>query len=221
MKLHKKSLHLINFPVGSYQCNCSILYSDQTREALIIDPGNAHEVVLKKIKELNLVVKKLIHTHAHFDHIGKSSEIAVATGALLYLHLEDEFLYRALPAQGMFFGQIVGTPKPLDHHLEDGMEFEFEDPEIKKFLTTMHTPGHTPGSCCFYTEYFDLPYLFSGDTLFKRSIGRSDLPGGNGETLIKSIKKKIFLLPDGTEVIPGHGDSTRLYEEKKYNPFLC
>lgn len=221
MLLKKNSLNLISFPVGDYQCNCSILYSDKTREAIIIDPGNDHEFLLKKISELNIKVKKLIHTHAHFDHIGRSSEIATKTGATLHLHKGDLFLYDALPQQGMFFRQIVGTPKPLDSYLEDGEEFNFEDPEIKTFLKTLHTPGHTPGSCSFYTEYFDEPILFSGDTLFQRSIGRTDLPGGNMSLIIKSIKERLLTLPEDTKVIAGHGDETRIYEEKKHNPFLC
>lgn len=219
--LKKNSLNLVSFPVGSYQCNCSILYSDKTREAIIIDPGNDHEFILKKINDLNIKVKKLIHTHAHFDHIGRSTEVANATGATLHLHKGDQFLYDALPQQGMFFRQIVGTPKAIDQFLEDGEEFEFEDPEIKTFLKTVHTPGHTPGSCCFYTEYFDEPQLFAGDTLFQQSIGRTDLPGGDSDLIIKSIKKRLLVLPDETIVTTGHGPRTRIFEEKKYNPFIC
>ena len=221
MILKKNSLNLISFPVGSYQCNCSILYSDITREAIIIDPGNDHEYILQKIKDLNIKVKKLLHTHAHFDHIGRSTEVANATGASMHLHLGDKFLYDALPQQGIMFRQVVGTPRPIDAFLEDGEEFNFDDPEIKTFLKTMHTPGHTPGSCCFYTEYFDEPQLFAGDTLFQRSIGRSDLPGGDGELIIKSIKSRLLTLPDATKVIAGHGPETRIFEEKKFNPFLC
>jgi hydroxyacylglutathione hydrolase len=218
---NKNSLCLISFPTGSYQCNCSIVYSTTTREALIIDPGNDHDIIIKKITDLNLKVKKLIHTHAHFDHIGRSSEVAAFTGATLHLHLGDKFLYDALPQQGMFFRQIVGTPKPLDAYLEDGEEFSFDDPEVSTFLKTLHTPGHTPGSCSFYTEYFDEPILFAGDTLFRRSIGRTDLPGGDSALIIKSIKTRLLTLPDDTQVIAGHGPETRVYEEKKQNPFLC
>ena len=177
--------------MGSYQCNCSILYSDTTREAIIIDPGNDHEFILQKIKDLNIKVKKLIHTHAHFDHIGRSTEVSNATGATIHLHKGDQFLYDMLPQQGMFFRQVVGSPKAIDSYLEEGEEFGFDDPEIKTFLKTLHTPGHTPGSCCFYTEYFDEPQLFAGDTLFQRSIGRSDLPvtsAGINIGLIKYFK---------------------------------
>ena len=221
MNLKKNSLNLTSFAVGSYACNCTILYSDKTREAIIIDPGNDHQLILKKIKELNINVKKLIHTHAHFDHIGRSSEVSEATGASLHLHKGDQFLYDMLPQQGLFFGEKVGTPKPISAHIEDGETFSFNDPEINTFLTTLHTPGHTPGSCCFYSEYFDTPQLFAGDTLFKQSIGRTDLPGGNGTQIIKSIKDRLLVLPEETIVVAGHGPATCISDEKKRNPFLC
>jgi glyoxylase-like metal-dependent hydrolase (beta-lactamase superfamily II) len=221
MHLNKNSLHLTSFPVGSYACNCSILYSEKTREAIIIDPGNDHEFILKKIKELQILPKKLLHTHAHFDHIGRSNEVSAATGATIHLHKGDQFLYDMLPQQGLFFRQNVGTPKPIDSHLEEGETFFFVDPEINSFLTTLHTPGHTPGSCCFYSDYFDIPQLFAGDTLFQRSIGRTDLPGGDGSLIIKSIKNRLLVLPEETKVIAGHGPATSIYQEKKLNPFLC
>jgi glyoxylase-like metal-dependent hydrolase (beta-lactamase superfamily II) len=207
--------------VGSYACNCSILYSETTREAIIIDPGNDHELILRKIKELNINVKKLIHTHAHFDHIGRSSEVSAATNATIHLHKGDQFLYDMLPQQGLFFGQKVGIPKPIDSYLEEGETFSFDDIEINTFLTTMHTPGHTPGSCCFYSEYFDSPLLFAGDTLFQQSIGRTDLPGGDSRLIIKSIKERLMILPDETKVIAGHGPETVILSEKKFNPFLA
>jgi glyoxylase-like metal-dependent hydrolase (beta-lactamase superfamily II) len=219
--LKKNSLNLVSFPVGSYQCNCSILFSDKTREAIIIDPGNDHDFILKVIQDLKINVKKLLHTHAHFDHIGRSTEVSNATGATMHLHKGDQFLYDMLPMQGQYFGQRVGTPKPLDSYIEDGETFGFEDSEIKTFLSTLHTPGHTPGSCCFYSEYFDTPQLFAGDTLFQQSIGRTDLPGGNTDQILKSIKERLLTLPEETTVIAGHGPSTVIYREKKFNPFLC
>lgn len=207
--------------MGTYACNCSILYSDKTHEAIIIDPGNDQDLILKKIKELNISVKKLIHTHAHFDHIGRSTEVSNATGATMHLHKADQFLYEMLPQQGLFFGQRVGAPKPIDAYLEEGETFSFNDPEINTFLTTLHTPGHTPGSCCFYSEYFDTPQLFAGDTLFQQSIGRTDLPGGDSKLIIKSIKERLLTLPEDTKVIAGHGPATVIHQEKKFNPFLC
>ncbi len=206
--------------MGTYACNCSILFSENTKEAIIIDPGNDHDAVLKKVKDLNINVKKLLHTHAHFDHIGRSTEVSLATGATIHLHKADEFLYQMLPQQGMFFGERVGNPKPIDEYLEEGQTFKFDDSEINTFLTTLHTPGHTPGSCCFYSEYFEKPQLFAGDTLFQQSIGRTDLLGGDSKLIIKSIKEKLLTLPEDTQVIAGHGPATVIGIEKRYNPFL-
>lgn len=213
-------LAIETIPVGSYGCNCSILYSKKTREALIIDPGNDHITLLNKISELNIKVKKLLHTHAHFDHIGRSNEIRKSTGASIHLHQDDLFLYQQLQMQGQFFGQEVDQPGPIDHYLNHDEEFHFEDTEIKTFLKTIHTPGHTPGSCCFISNYFSTPILFAGDTLFQNSIGRTDLPGGDSRKIIASIKEKLLILPDETKVVTGHGPATNILNEKKYNPFL-
>jgi glyoxylase-like metal-dependent hydrolase (beta-lactamase superfamily II) len=215
-----EKLILETLPIGGYACNCSILYSKKTREAIIIDPGNDHQTLLKKIGELNITVKKLLHTHAHFDHIGRSNEIREKTGATIHLHKDDLFLYDKLQVQGQFFGQSVGIPGPIDHYLNHEEEFMFDDDEIKTFLKTIHTPGHTPGSCCFYSTYFSTPLLFAGDTLFQNSIGRTDLPGGDSRKIIQSIKEKILVLPDETKVVTGHGPMTKIYNEKKHNPFL-
>lgn len=215
-----KKLVLETLPIGTYACNCSILYSQKTREAIIIDPGNDHSTLLKKIDELQINVKKLLHTHAHFDHIGRSNEVREKTGATIHLHKDDQFLYEQLPIQGRFFGQTVGTPGPIDHYINHDEEFGFEDPEINNFLKTIHTPGHTPGSCCFLSNYFSTPVLFAGDTLFQNSIGRTDLPGGDSRKIIQSIKEKLLVLPDETTVVTGHGPMTKILNEKKFNPFL-
>jgi glyoxylase-like metal-dependent hydrolase (beta-lactamase superfamily II) len=221
MSKANQNLVIETLPMGSYACNCSILYSKNTKEAIIIDPGNDHVKLLAKISELDIKVKKLIHTHAHFDHIGRSNEIRAVTGATIHLHAEDKFLYDQLQLQGQFFGQTVGAPGPLDAFIQDEEEFHFKDQEVKTFLKTIHTPGHTPGSCCFYSEHFETPMLFAGDTLFQRSIGRTDLPGGDSRKIIQSIKTKLFNLPDETKVVAGHGPMTKILEEKRSNPFLC
>jgi glyoxylase-like metal-dependent hydrolase (beta-lactamase superfamily II) len=207
-------------PIGSYACNCSIIYSQKTREAIVIDPGNDHRTLLKKITDLKLTVKKLLHTHAHFDHIGRSNEVRAQTGATIHLHKDDQFLYDQLQMQGTFFGQSVDVPGPIDHYLQHDEEFHFEDNEIITFLKTIHTPGHTPGSCCFYSQGFSTPLLFAGDTLFQNSIGRTDLPGGDSRKILQSIKEKIFTLPEETLVITGHGPMTNIAHEKQFNPFL-
>lgn len=221
------NLEIETFPTGSFGCNCSLIYSPKTRECLIIDPGNDLEFISKKIKEKNLIVKQLLHTHAHFDHIGCSKDLASQTGASIHLHQNDEQLYLALAQQAMLFGLPPLTPGSIDSYLEDGQEFgldqtakEVNDPKLRSFLKSFYTPGHTEGSCCFYTEFFEAPLLFAGDTLFRGSIGRTDLPGGDFNKIKKSIKQRLYQLPEETTVITGHGPTTRIYDEKKTNPFV-
>jgi hydroxyacylglutathione hydrolase len=220
MNLHEiktKDLVIHTCPMGSLQCNCSIIYNNQTKDAIIIDPGNDAEKLLTIITEKNLKVHSLIHTHAHFDHIGHSNRLRDILGCKIFLHQDDLFLYNILEQQGMMFGEQVDIPKPVDGYIEDQQEFFLEK---NKIISTIFTPGHTPGSCSFYSENFDLPVLFSGDTLFKKSIGRTDLPGGDSQKIIKSIKQKILTLPEETICIPGHGDLTTVKQEKNANPFI-
>lgn len=217
-----KSANLVveSRPMGSYACNCTLIYSTKTKEGIIIDPGNDFEALNHWIVPMGLTIKALLHTHAHFDHIGHSSEASKAYGAPIYLHEGDFFLYQALKQQGMFFGQVVGDPKPVDHKLQHEETFSLADAELKEFLKCFHTPGHTPGSCCFYLDKLDHPLLIAGDTLFRGSIGRTDLPGGDMNKIVQSIKKELYSLPDETMVITGHGPMTRIFEEKKSNPFV-
>ena len=208
------------FPIGTYACNCSLIYSVKGRQAIVIDPGDDFLTLSKIISDRKLRVGKLLHTHAHFDHIGQSCRCKDDTGAELFLHRDDLFLYRDLEKQGLFFGASVASPHySIDHYLEHDMSFDLGE-DLKSFLKTLHTPGHTPGSCCFYTDYFDRPILFSGDTLFYQSIGRTDFPGGDSLRIMKSIKNIIFNLPGETTVVAGHGKGTQIYFEKKSNPFL-
>lgn len=208
------------FQMGSFGCNCSLIYSEVTKEAIIVDPGNDGEALMQKINERGLKVKKLLHTHAHFDHIGCSKEIKKKTGATIHLHQKDELLYKALPAQAILFGQLPMTAGKVDEWINDEEEFSLEDSGLEKFLKSIHTPGHTEGSICFYTEVRGEPLLFSGDTLFNQSIGRTDLPGGDFNRIKKSIKDRLYTLPDETLIITGHGPMTRILDEKKSNPFV-
>lgn len=216
-------LKIETFPVGSFSCNCSLIYSEQTKECVIIDPGDDLQLITQKIQERGLKVTKLLHTHAHFDHIGCSKDLAKSCGATIHLHRDDEKLYQALPAQAMMFGLPPHEPGKIDSYLEDGQEFGLDladDPNINKFLKTIFTPGHTEGSCCFYSELFEQPTLFAGDTLFRSSIGRTDLPGGDFNKIKKSISQRLYQLPDETHVITGHGPSTRIFDERRTNPFV-
>ncbi|MBC61170.1 MAG: MBL fold metallo-hydrolase [Zetaproteobacteria bacterium] len=226
MRRQANQIIIESFPVGSFACNCSIIYHATTKDAIIIDPGNDAKIILDFINKYSLNVKKLIHTHAHFDHIGHSDQLRKKTGATIHLQKDDLFLYNLLPQQALFFGETVLSADPVDAFIEDNELFKIDYNKkgaiktVANSLETLHTPGHTPGSCCFYTEFFEQPLLFSGDTLFSQSIGRTDLPGGDSDLILKSIKKRLWQLPEETICIPGHGPTTNIYREKKTNPFL-
>jgi len=211
-----------SFPTGSLGCNCSIIYSEDSKEAIIIDPGDDENVIMGQVEQMGLKVKLLLHTHAHFDHISCSKSVKEKTNSKLCLHRGDELLYKSLPVQRSMFGFAPAMAGKVDEWIDDGQEYSlsFNNGEFKNFLKTIHTPGHTEGSCSFYTEYFEQPVLFAGDTLFQSSIGRTDLPGGNFDKIKKSIKERLYCLPDETRVITGHGAETQIDHEKNFNPFV-
>ncbi len=202
------------FPVGLLQCNCTILGSEQTREAIVIDPGDEIEVVLEHLKKHHLTAKYIIATHAHIDHVGGFKLLKEATAAPVYLHRSDLFLYEAMPMQARMLGITTPDATEIDAYFEHGDEIGTG--EIK--LEALHTPGHTPGSLCFHTS--EAERLFAGDTLFFGSIGRTDLWGGDYDQIIDSLKTKVVTLPDATVVIPGHGRNTTIGRERKFNQFL-
>jgi len=204
-----------SFPVGPLQCNCSIIACPETKEAAVIDPGGDPEKILSLIERHGLKVKYLLHTHAHFDHILGSKAMKEATGAQICLHKGDQWLYDNVAKQGSLFGFQIDEPLAIDRYLDD--EEEVKVGTLK--TSVIHTPGHTPGSLCFSLEDKD-SLLFAGDTLFHRSIGRTDLWGGSFEQIIDSISQRLFRLDDSTRVIPGHGPDTDIWSERKENPFL-
>lgn len=203
------------FPVGALQCNCSIIACEETKEAAVIDPGGDVEKIIDLLKQNNFKVKYLLHTHAHFDHIIGSRKLKEATGAKICLHKADEWLYKNLKMQCGLFGLPADDPLAVDHFLSD------EEPVLigKLKSQVLHTPGHTPGSLCFSLGDEE-SVLFSGDTLFHRSIGRTDLWGGSFDDIIRSISTRLFTLDDSTRVVPGHGEGTDIWSEKHENPFL-
>jgi hydroxyacylglutathione hydrolase len=203
-------------PVGPLQCNCSILVDEKTREALLIDPGDEADRILMALAKLEARPVALLHTHAHFDHIGATSEVAKVTGAAIRLHPADEPLYRALPQQAAVFGLQADPPRPVDSPLADSERVPFGGFHV----TAIHTPGHTPGSVCFLLEG-ESQILFSGDTLFRRSIGRTDLWGGDTDAILTSIREKLFALDLSTPVVCGHGPGTTIGEERHLNPFAA
>ena len=214
-------------PVGPLQCNCSIVADPEAGEAVVIDPGDEADRILLALAETKCRAIALLHTHGHFDHIGGTAGVKRATGASIRIHDADRPLYDALPDQASFFGLSAQPAIPPDGSFEDG-----ETIAVGRFrLEAIHTPGHTPGSTCFLlgpegarrgqTPFGDLtPILFSGDTLFRRSIGRTDLWGGDTDTILQSIREKLFTLPADLTVVCGHGPDTTIGEERRENPFV-
>ena len=200
--------------VGAFQCNCFILGCKTTKEAVVVDPGDALPQIEARLKQHGLTVTHIIATHAHLDHVGALSGLGESTGAPTCLHKEDQFLYDHLAMQAAAFRLPTPPSGPISSYLKQGDAISFG----KHRLDVIHTPGHTPGSLCFYVENEAL--LFSGDTLFERSIGRTDLWGGDQGTLIKNINERLLPLPDPTIVLPGHGGRTSIGSERVKNPFL-
>ena len=202
------------FPVGSMKCNCSIVVCEQTREAIVVDPGGDAEAILAKVKELGAVVKLILITHAHFDHVIAARAVKEATSAPICLHKKDIWLYRLMPLQFRMIGNKEKAPPRPDKLLLDGDGLSAG----ALSLSVLHTPGHSPGSCCFHIS--DEKLLFSGDTLFNSSIGNWRFPGGNFEALLKSVNEKLMVLPDETHVVPGHGPETSIGFERQNNKYL-
>jgi hydroxyacylglutathione hydrolase len=204
------------FPVGDFQCNCSILGCPDTKEAMIVDPGGEHARILDVVRHYDLTVKWIVHTHAHLDHIYETRDVKQAAGGTIALHEGDKFLYDAFAMQAAMFGWEVRPVLPVEHWLSDGELLSFG----KQKAQVLFTPGHTPGSCCFQVETVSHPLLLSGDTLFQRSVGRTDLPGGSRSTLEQSIREKLYTLDPDTRVVPGHGPPTTIGDERRSNPFV-
>ncbi|MEO8432182.1 MAG: MBL fold metallo-hydrolase [Acidobacteriota bacterium] len=206
---------LRTIPVGPLQCNCTILFDPASRDAIVIDPGDEPDRIVAELEREGLRATALLHTHGHFDHIGGSAAVARATGARTRIHQEDRFLWDALPRQAALFGFTAEAPPAPDEGLTDGEEIRFGSFSVR----SIHTPGHTPGSTCFLLEGGETSILFAGDTLFRRSIGRTDLWGGDSQRILASIRGKLFSLPPATRVVCGHGPDTTVGEEKRENPF--
>lgn len=212
-------------PVGMLQCNCSILGDPETREALVLDPGDDVDRVLQVLSRHSLVVRAIVSTHAHIDHVGGLHKLQQATGAPVLMHADDLDLYKHLDLQA----EWLGVPPPPSAHV-DGLLREGDAVRWGPFAATvLHTPGHTPGSVSLYLPEQDRAaraassgpgVLLAGDTLFAGSIGRTDLWGGSLEQILRSIHDKLIVLPDETLVYPGHGPATTIGRERDTNPFL-
>ncbi len=201
-------------PVGLLKCNAYLIGCTKSKRGIIIDPGGEADLLLDRIRHLDLKIEALVHTHTHMDHVGATKQLAEELGAPILIHSDEVQLYRLLKEQRRMFGLPPGEdPRPPDRLLED--EEEIQAGTVS--LQVMHTPGHTRGSICIRMG----ERLFSGDTLFAGSIGRTDLWGISPEKLVQSVKTRLYRLDDDTAVFPGHGEETILGIEKRTNPFLA
>ena len=205
------------FPAGPFQCNCSILACGDTKDAVVVDPGGELERIAQIVAHYDLTVRAIIHTHAHLDHIYCTRDVKEAHGGDISLHPADRFLYDGFAGQAAMFGWKVRDTTPVERFIEHGDTIAFG----KRAATVVHTPGHTPGSVCFeVTTPGERPLLLAGDTLFRRSVGRTDLPGGDARTLARSIRERLYTRDLDAVVIPGHGPTTSLGDEARANPFV-
>ncbi|MEX6686050.1 MBL fold metallo-hydrolase [Danxiaibacter flavus] len=205
------------FTFSPIQENTYLLHNEKG-EALIIDPGcyfSAENETLKEhILKAGLTPVQLLNTHCHLDHVFGNKWVAKTYGLELYIHPDEEKMLELAPQSGLMYGLGFDNYKGSLHFLNEGDVVKLGDDELKVILA----PGHSPGSICFYNE--KQHFLIGGDVLFQESIGRTDLPFGNHEQLLKNIKEKLYILPDETVVYPGHGPSTTIGHEKKHNPFV-
>ena len=202
------------FPVGPLQCNCSVVGDEQTKEAIVIDPGDDIGDVMALLQRHGLTVKQIVITHAHIDHVGGAMQLKRLTGAPVLLNQNDYALLKMLDVQAAWIGMKAPEKVTIDGSIGSG------DKVSAGGLTAnvLHTPGHTEGSICLY--FAPEKKLIAGDTLFAGSIGRTDLPGGSYEKIMQSLHGPVLALADETVVVPGHGPLTTIGEERQSNPFL-
>jgi len=203
------------FQVGWLQCNCTILGDEQTQEAIIIDPGEDSEEIFARLAKRGLKAKQIVCTHTHIDHVGAIYELQERMQVPAAIHKADLLLFEKLDVQAQWIGMPMPKRGAIDRLLQDGDAIACQGIEIG----AVHTPGHTPGSTSFQLAA-DRNILFTGDTLFAQSIGRTDLWGGSYPEIIRSIQNKLLTFNDDTLVIPGHGQQTTIGHERRYNPFL-
>ncbi len=206
-------IHVI-IPVGLLQCNCSIFGDEQTREAIVIDPGDEIDQITAVLEKHQLRVKAIVITHAHIDHVAGAHRLRSLTNAPIYMNERDKQLLDMLDTQAAWLG-MEAPPRPeIDTASAEGTVLKLGAADFH----VLDTPGHTPGSQCLWIPSENK--LIAGDTLFRNSIGRTDLPGGNLRQILASIKTQLLDLPDSAVVIPGHGPDTTIGREKELNPFL-
>lgn len=206
-------LKVNRFVVGPVQTNCYFAVNEETKELLIVDPGAGAEQLAAKVREEGLKPAAILLTHGHFDHAGAAEELARELGVQICIHEEDQ---ETLEDPGLNVSRMMGTDAVYhaDVFLKDEQELDLAGFHIR----VLHTPGHTVGGCCYYFPYEDA--LFSGDTLFNGSVGRTDFERGSMSDLVRGIHEKLMVLPEQTRVYTGHGDATTIENERLYNPYL-
>lgn len=207
-------LRVEQYVVGPVMTNCYLAVNEDSNEVLVIDPGDAADLLIKKIKEKNLIPAAVLLTHGHFDHASAAEEIAAAFDIKIYAHEKEK---ETLESPSMNLCAMAGEQGSWYHadiYVKDGEILNLAGFSIQ----VLFTPGHTAGGCCYYIEKEQA--VFAGDTLFHSSIGRTDFPGGSIGTLLRSIQEKLMVLPGQTKVYPGHEDTTTIGWERQYNPFL-
>jgi glyoxylase-like metal-dependent hydrolase (beta-lactamase superfamily II) len=205
---------LETFPVGPLACNCTILGDEEAQEAIVIDPGDDVSRIHRRLTGLGLKLEQILVTHAHIDHVGGALKLKLLTGAPIFLNEDDLPLLEMMEAQAAWLGVDPPETALPDESLVDGQHVGLEHYPAQ----VLHTPGHTQGSVCLH--FAPLKMLIAGDTLFAGSIGRTDLPGGNFDQIMDSLRSRLLVLPDETQVLPGHGPATTIGEERQSNPFL-
>ena len=205
-------MKIIKLEVGQLGANCYIVYCEKTLQGMVVDPGGDGDKILSILRREKITVTAIVNTHGHADHIGGNDEVKVGTGAPILIHEEDgKMLGSAQGNLSMYIGRNL-ICQAADRLLKDGDTITVGEMQFK----ILHTPGHTLGGICIYGN----DIVFSGDTLFEQSIGRTDFPGGSHPELLSSIKNKLFVLADDTVVLPGHGGNTTIGVERQTNPFI-
>ena len=206
------SLEIVPIPNGQFAENCYLVYDPAHAETVLVDPGEEPERFLAEARRLGRTIGAIWITHAHVDHISGVAAVREQTGAPVHLHPDDLPLYENLAQQGLWFGLRLSAPPAPEVALRHGQRLRVGGVELE----VRHTPGHSPGHVCFVAP----GVVLGGDVLFEGSIGRTDLPGGDYDTLIASIRRELLPLPDATVVHPGHGPATTIGRERRTNPFL-
>ena len=201
-------------PVGQLRCNCSVFGDEQSHEAIVIDPGDEISKITDVLDKHQLKVKAIIVTHGHIDHVAGAAKLRAISGAPVYMNEKDDALLAALDVQAGWLGMETPERPQIDTPANDGVSLKLGSADFN----VITTPGHTQGSLAVWIPQEQK--LVAGDTLFRESVGRTDLPGGDSRKLLSSIKTRLLPLPDETVVIPGHGMLTTIAHEKQFNPFL-